>query len=65
MPRIFYRLLSTIKTTCPTSSKCKTCNCTLKERIEKAGGYVPTTFDEDFLQKTLKLLDKEKKNTDD
>ena len=35
---------------CPKGQDCRTCYCTLKERIERAP-YIPTTFDEDFLQK--------------
>ncbi len=51
MRSIIIRQVQTLsKSLCPTGKKCKTCNCTLAERMERSG-FVPSTKDEDFLQK--------------
>jgi len=47
---------------CPYQMKCKTCNCTFKERIEKVN-YKPYTFDETFME-SLGYLNYKRKNSE-
>ena len=57
MQRKFLSLLH-----CPKKMECKTCMCTLKERIEKCFNYKPLTTDEDFLLRVFQNRIKNENN---